>query len=715
MNSITQSILFLWLPIVVICFLGMPPKRAAIFAYIFGWLALPNIGYSIPGFTNYTKMTATVLAVLLSTLLFDPSRLLRFRPRWYDLPMAIYCVLPFITALTNDLGAYEGLAAMVDQTLSWGLPYLVGRLYVTDLGSIRDLCLGIVIGGLAYVPLCLIEIRFSPILHVLVFGVGTWEPLRYGGYRPKVFLSTGLELGMWMTCACLIGYQLWAIKAVKSLGRVSFPLLLVVLLITTILCKSTGAILLLIVGVAALFMTRLTRRSWVIWALVLLPPTYTALRTYNIWSARELVDYSAAMFGGDRAESLEFRLKMEDKLAEKAVERPIWGWGRFGRALVSNKQGRQMTIPDGLWIIILGSNGITGLATLLTIILLPMIVTLHRFPVKTWSDPQVGPVAVLALMLVLVMIDFLSNAMVNPLYALIAGGLLGQSPVRLASGGPEAENSLQLGSELMAEGRPAEAAQEFHRAIQLVADGDDIPGRQVHAKAVDGLGHSLAAIGRFDEAEGAFRDGLMIRDWLAAGAPDAGRFQDLAIARESLARLLVETGRSAEAVAERQIALKIWDILVAEHPKNLDYRTHRVEALNDLAWLLATDPEPSVRNPSLGLALAEEAVDSAGDHLASWNTLGVARYRAGDWAGAIEALERSALSSIDGLGTAFDHYFLSMAWSRLQHETQAREWLDRGIAWAARNRPGHPTLERFRAEAESLWRSETGPNGIVKA
>ena len=131
-----------------------------------------------------------------------------------------------------------------------------------------------------------------------------------------------------------------------------------------------------------------------------------------------------------------------------------------------------------------------------------------------------------------------------------------------------------------------------------------------------------------------------------------------------------------------------------------------MNTLNDLAWLLATDPGPSLRRPGPALALAEEAVRISPDHDASWNTLGVARYRAGDWASAIEALERSALSSPDGGGgTAFDHYFLAMAWCQLHREDQAGEWLERGIAWAARHRPDHPALERFRQEAESLLRS----------
>ena len=161
-----------------------------------------------------------------------------------------------------------------------------------------------------------------------------------------------------------------------------------------------------------------------------------------------------------------------------------------------------------------------------------------------------------------------------------------------------------------------------------------------------------------------------------------------------------KSGRVDEAVEERRIALQVWDRLVADHPRVLDYRTHLAAGLNDLAWLLATDP--STHDPAQALGLAEESARVSGDPDGSANTLGVARYRAGDWAGAIEALERSALSSPGGQGTSFDHYFLSMAWCRLHREDQAQEWLERGIAWEARHRPGHAALGRFRREAESV-------------
>jgi tetratricopeptide (TPR) repeat protein len=712
MNLLAQSALFLWIPIVVMVFSFLPPKRAVVTSYVFAWLFLPNVGYNLPGLPDYTKMTATVIGVFLCMMLFDMSRLFTFRFRWYDTPMLVWCVCPFITAQTNDLGPYEGLSASVSEIFAWGLPYLIGRLYLTDLESMKDLAQGIVIGGLVYVPLCLIEIRLSPMLENWVYGILRWEGTRYEGYRPKVFLSTGLELGLWMTIASITGWQIWFCGAVKTLRGFSFGWLLIVLMITTVLCKSTGSLLLLLAGIGALMMVRLTKHSWPIWVLLLIPPLYAGTRATNIWSGNQIVEFASSTFGPDRAQSYEYRLDMENKVAGKALERPIMGWGRFNRSNIMTKEGSKTTVQDGYWLIVLGTNGSVGLATMVTLMILPMVLTIRRFPARTWFSPQVGPAVGLSLFLVLTMADFLSNAMLNPIYALTIGGLLGQSAVRITSGLKESEGKLHHASDLMSEGRVHEAAEEFHQTVLLVADGDDIQGRQIHASALDGLGHSLMAMGRIEEAENAFKDGLMVRDWLAATAPEASRFRDLAIAREGLARLLAETGRSLEGVEERQIALRIWDILAREHPRNSDYRNHRIASLNDLAWLLATDPDPKVQDPSQALMLAEEAVRSARDHEASWNTLGVARYRVGDLAGAIEALERSALSSLDGLGTAFDHYFLSMAWCRLQDEGQAQEWLERGVAWSARNRPGHPMLVRFREEAEQLLMSESGRSSL---
>ena len=68
---------------------------------------------------------------------------------------------PFFSAISNDLGPYEGLSGMSGHFLDWLVPYWLGRLYLTDVESFRELGLGIIIGGVCLIPFCLFEIKFA--------------------------------------------------------------------------------------------------------------------------------------------------------------------------------------------------------------------------------------------------------------------------------------------------------------------------------------------------------------------------------------------------------------------------------------------------------------------------------------------------------------------------------------------------------------------------
>src|SRR5262249_17761958 len=152
--------------------------------------------------------TATCLSALLGVAIFDTRRLISFRPGWADLPMGIWCVCPLFSSITNDLGAYDGFSSVYYQTVTWGVPYLLGRIYLTDLLGMFELAVAVFLGGLIYVPLCVIEIRFSPQLHTWVYGFHQHsfeQTLRFGGFRPVVFMEHGLMVGMWMSMATMAG------------------------------------------------------------------------------------------------------------------------------------------------------------------------------------------------------------------------------------------------------------------------------------------------------------------------------------------------------------------------------------------------------------------------------------------------------------------------------------------------------------------------------
>ena len=109
----------------------------------------------------------------------------------------------------------------------------------------------ILLGGLIYVPLCLFEIRMSPQLHSILLrflAARRHGDTRFGGWRPSVFLECGLELGLWMTATCLVGFVLWHQGRQRRVYGLPVLPLLFVLLVTTVLCKSTGALALLVMG-----------------------------------------------------------------------------------------------------------------------------------------------------------------------------------------------------------------------------------------------------------------------------------------------------------------------------------------------------------------------------------------------------------------------------------------------------------------------------------
>lgn len=68
---------------------------------------------------------------------------------------------------------------------------------------------------------------------------------------------------------------------------------------------------------------------------------------------------------------------------------------------------------------------------------------------------------------------------------------------------------------------------------------------------------------------------------------------------------------------------------------------------NAHAWKLATDSDVNQRDPAEAVRLAERAVEAEPKNAAYLNTLGVARYRAGDFRGSINALKHSF--DVDGV------------------------------------------------------------------
>ncbi len=660
MQILIPIALLLWIPVSISLMALLPARRAVVVSIIGAWLLVPPASIPISGLPDYDKMMASTVGILLGTLVFQPSRLLELRLRWFDLPMLVWCTAPFISSMQNGLGPYDGLSESVRCVVRWALPYFMGRLHLGDLEGLRELAVGIVVGGIIYVPAILLEMRLSPFMKGIVYGIYQWEGTRLGGFRPFVFLTTGLELGMWMTAACLTSVWLWCCGALKRIWILPFgTVFLPILLVVTVLCRASGAVTLLLGGLFVLWACTRFNSRLLFYALLLVAPTYYCLRIPNLWTGDNLVS-AVEKLDADRAQSLGFRFGCENILIERAIQHPLWGWGGWGRSNLKDAYGRDLAATDSIWIIYFGWYGCFGLFTWTLAMLLPPWLFLGRYPVAEWKTAAVGPAAVVAAPLGLYVVDCLLNGFINLVYVVAGGGLICAVP-RVSRRFPSIRDSI--------EPKRLPGSSRSSLSQGQVADPTMLPEVSVDSTAAP----------------------LPIR--LTPQAQLAQRYRELA-------RTLKNQGEGALAKSAWMHALGLLTEVASSYPELPEAQKCRWDCANDIAWFLINEPDCAVGDPQLAVRLATQATQADPEAASYWNTLGAAHHRAGNEADAITALERSV--ALTAGGTGFDHVFLALAHAQLGHPEQARQWKNQADLWMEQHDAHRPELARLHAQVRQL-------------
>jgi hypothetical protein len=198
-----------------------------------------------------------------------------------------------------------------------------------------------------------------------------------------------------------------------------------VLLVTSVLVKSTGASILLGIGIVILFFIKWVRNAFLLLFLIASMSFYLYLGITGTFVADQIVSSMHGVLPEERVGSLEFRFNNEELLSDKAREKIVFGWGGWGRSRIYDEWGKDISVTDSLWIIAFGSNGAVGVISLTASLLLPVLGFLQRYPARLWLNRKVAPAAVLVVVLALYMLDCLLNAMINPIYMLACGGIAG--------------------------------------------------------------------------------------------------------------------------------------------------------------------------------------------------------------------------------------------------------------------------------------------------
>lgn len=380
---------------------------------------------------EFTKVNVIGYGLLLGWLLFDFGRGPRFRWRLADLPVTAMVLVPPVAILLSDGGFNEAFAEFRNLLMVWGVPYFIGRRYLGDAEGCRLAVTGWAIAGLVYMPLCLWEVRLSPQLHNQVYGFHQHDfvqSLRFGGFRPMVFMQHGLSVAVFMAGACLCLFWLWRSDALRrgrwTAIRTNAPLLILAMAGTTVLCRSLGALALGLAGLITLVVSPRINSRIVLAALIAVAPMYVTARITGLWKGDDLVKFIRNELPTERSESLGFRLKTEETLIKLVEKRPLTGMGALKDPMPTDTDGRTV-VPDGMWIIWYYNAGLIGLASLQSFFLTPSLLVFRRIRPRDWRRPDLASVVVAAVIIALLSIDSLFNAMLNPFYVALAGALVG--------------------------------------------------------------------------------------------------------------------------------------------------------------------------------------------------------------------------------------------------------------------------------------------------
>ena len=427
-NWFSVVALLSWPFVAAILFRVNPTGKAAIWTILGAFLFLPaGVEIKIPMIPALDKNSIPNVSALVGCMLLFVRTKLPSRGSFLAYMLILICVAsPIATSAFNSdpifvgeivlpgVGMYDAISAGLSQLIFF-LPFLVGWRYLRKFEDNEAILRALAIAGLLYSFGILFEVRMSPVLADWIYGYspsGFFTSLRYGGYRPTLFMENGLVL--FVFCNDLTFLATLALGRAKvKMAPLRAPIVSVYLGAILIICKSAGA---LVYGVFSGFLVTLTNpRTQIKVSVVLVSLTlvYPAVRAADLFPTGALVQVTQ-MISEDRAESLGFRFNQEEQLLAKAMQRPFLGWGRYGRNRVFNEEsGRDTSITDGQWIITLGTFGFVGFFAQFGLLALPVFRARKALKLAGSVNEKVL-LAALTLIVALTIIEQLPNASISP-------------------------------------------------------------------------------------------------------------------------------------------------------------------------------------------------------------------------------------------------------------------------------------------------------------
>ncbi|WP_312530613.1 hypothetical protein [Paracoccus sp. (in: a-proteobacteria)] len=438
--------LMVWPVVVAMIFSRMPRAKAIVWSILAGYLVLPPVAaIDLPLFPSLDKAIIPALSAAFFCYIGKSDD--EIAPPKLSAPILVLLVMmlaaPLLTTVTNTDTLVEGISVRPGAALSQGiaesmlvfahlLPFLLGYWYLSTPQGVSILARALVTGMLAYSVLMIIEVRLSPQMNVWIYGYFQHDfvqTMRYGGFRPIVFL----EHPLWVAFLCMTSL-LCAIAITRVMRDSKWYATSGYLGVILLMCKSLGVLLHCVIALPFLWFARPRLIVTVAMFLGIAVVSYPVVRAQP-WMPIEGIVATASGTDADRGQSLEFRLVNETRLLQRALERPAFGWGGWGRPLIVDPvSARYETITDGEWIRLLGERGIFGFVAEFGLLLLPIIMAWRAWPRNRGKPDEADmTLAAIAMIMGLNMVDLIPNATLTPISWLMTGMLAG-SAVRMRQG-----------------------------------------------------------------------------------------------------------------------------------------------------------------------------------------------------------------------------------------------------------------------------------------
>jgi hypothetical protein len=330
------------------------------------------------------------------------------------------------------IGSYEGVSTIIAQFV-FLIPFIIGRWVLRSGADNEEILRVLVIAGLIYSLPMLFEIRFSPQLHTWIYGYfpGMFgQQMRDEGFRPIVFLGHGLTLAVFTMTSLLAAAAFW--RSNTRVVRVPPAGVAAYLGVLLVLCKTFAAFVYGMVLVPLVRWAKPKTQLRVAALLVTIALAYPMLRAMDLVPTTFMLE-AANLVSADRAGSLETRFVNEHRLLERASQRIWFGWGRFARSRVYDADGKDISLTDGNWIIIMGEFGIVGFLARFGIFALTVFRAAKALKFEEAAKYRIY-FSALALIVASQVINLLPNSSNPPWFWLLVGALLGRAELLGASG-----------------------------------------------------------------------------------------------------------------------------------------------------------------------------------------------------------------------------------------------------------------------------------------